>query len=157
MQCKYCDIPMYPRGDSVFECKSCMHTEDQLNKIDLTVMNYSNKGLIKGEEPKFIEPENFLDPRNKQCDIDNESELILGHENSSNNNGGKTDYYNIKKEWKIFQDVIEDRKMNYAQGNIFKVACTFNIGRHSGTTEERELNKIIFFAERELKRLRDQS
>ena len=75
----------------------------------------------------------------------------------SKNNGGKTSYYKIKKKWKTFQDVIEDRVMNYSQGNILKVACTFNIGRHSGTDYERDLNKIIFFAKRELKRIKTES
>ena len=75
------------------------------------------------------------------------------NEDNSRNNGGETDYYAIKDEWKSFQDVIEDRQMNYAQGNILKVACTFNIGRHNGTTYERELNKIIYFANREKQRI----
>ena len=70
------------------------------------------------------------------------------------NNGGDTDYYQINSSWTSFQDVIEAREMNYAQGNIFKVACTFNIGRHEGTNYERELNKIIWFANRELKRIK---
>ena len=71
----------------------------------------------------------------------------------SKNNGGETDYYNIEA-FKTGQDIIEARCMNYAQGNIFKVALTFNIGRHDGTTPERELNKIIYFAQRELERLK---
>jgi hypothetical protein len=75
-------------------------------------------------------------------------------QDNSINNGGETDYYQIKNEWKSFQDVIEDRKMNYAQGNILKVACTFNIGRHNGTSYERELNKIVYFANRELERIK---
>lgn len=73
---------------------------------------------------------------------------------SSVNNGGETDYYKIEENWTTFQDVIEAREMSYAQGNIFKVACTFNIGRHEATDYERELNKIVYFAERELKRIK---
>ena len=73
---------------------------------------------------------------------------------SSRNNGGVTDYYALEPEWTTHQDVIEAREMNYAQGNIYKVACTFNIGRHEATTYERELNKIIFFANRELERIK---
>jgi hypothetical protein len=69
--------------------------------------------------------------------------------NSSKNNGGRTDYYQFKKEWEQIQDVIEERDMNYAQGNILKAAFTFNLGRHNGTDELREINKIIFFAERQ--------
>ncbi len=73
---------------------------------------------------------------------------------SSINNGGSTDYYKLKRKWKDAMDIIEDRAMNYSQGNIFKVAMTFNIGRHEGTDYERELNKIIYFANRELERIK---
>ena len=73
---------------------------------------------------------------------------------NSTNNGGSTDYYKLKRHWKDAMDVIENNDMNYAQGNIFKVAFTFNIGRHEGTTYERELNKIIYFAKRELERIK---
>ena len=69
------------------------------------------------------------------------------------NNGGDTDYYNVEKKWKNAQDIIEDRKMNFAQGNIFKSAFTFNKGRHDATSYERELNKIIWFAQRELNKI----
>jgi len=72
---------------------------------------------------------------------------------SSTNNGGSTDYYQFEPSWKECGDIIEARKMNYNQGNIFKAAFAFNIGRHSGTTYERELNKIIYFAQRELNSL----
>ncbi len=73
---------------------------------------------------------------------------------SSNNNGGSTDYYKLKRSWKDAMDIIEHNQMNYSQGNIFKVAFTFNVGRHSGTDYERELNKIIYFAKRELERIK---
>ena len=73
---------------------------------------------------------------------------------SSINNGGETDYYRIDPEWKMAQDIIEARDMNFSQGNIFKVAFTFNTGRHSGTDYERDLNKIIYFAQRELQRIK---
>lgn len=73
---------------------------------------------------------------------------------SSLNNGGKTDYYDLPKDAKCCQDIIEWRNMNFQQGNIFKVAFTFNQGRHDATTYERELNKIIYFAQRELERIK---
>lgn len=66
----------------------------------------------------------------------------------SKNNGGSTDYYKFKPEWKECGDVIEAREMNYNQGNIFKASFCFNIGRHTGTDYERELNKIVYFAKR---------
>ena len=73
-----------------------------------------------------------------------------------NNNGGDTDYYRIKPEWKMAQDIIEDRQMNHAQGNIFKVAYCFNIGRHNATDYLRELNKLSWFIEREKNRIINQ-
>jgi len=75
----------------------------------------------------------------------------------SENNGGSTDYYKLKAEWTDLQDIVEARAMNYAQGNIMKVAFCFNEGRHKGTTYERDLNKIIYFAERELERIKNGS
>jgi len=73
----------------------------------------------------------------------------------SKNNGGSTDYYKLNKEWNDLQDIIEDRGFNFAQGNILKAAFTFNVGRHDGTNYERELNKIAWFVQRELQRIRD--
>ena len=71
----------------------------------------------------------------------------------SANNGGTTDYYQIQPNWKQAQDIIEARDMNFSQGNILKAAFCFNTPRHSGTNYERELNKIIWFAQRELERI----
>ena len=68
-------------------------------------------------------------------------------------NGGPTYYYDLDPSWKGAGDIIEGRDMNFNQGNMFKVAFCFNIGRHSATDYERELNKLIYFANRELKRL----
>lgn len=81
-------------------------------------------------------------------------EVSSNNENSSKNNGGDTDYYKLDISWVECGDIIEARKMNYNQGNIFKAAFTFNIGRHKATSYERELNKIIWFANRELNRIK---
>ena len=81
-----------------------------------------------------------------------DSEILVGPINPINN-GGDTDYYAIAPDWQTAQDIIEARQMNFAQGNIFKAAFTFNSGRHEATTYERELNKIAWFVNRELKRL----
>lgn len=72
----------------------------------------------------------------------------------SKNNGGTTDYYQIQPNWKQAQDIIEARNMNFSQGNILKAAFCFNTERHSGTNYERDLNKIIWFAQRELQRIK---
>lgn len=91
-----------------------------------------------------------------ECKVGNEEapEQATTEQDNTQNNGGDTDYYRVKSEWSMVQDIIEDRKMNYAQGNILKVAFTFNTGRHEGTDYVRELNKIIWFANRELSRIK---
>ena len=48
---------------------------------------------------------------------------------NSINKGGSTDYYKFKENWKECADIIEDREMNYNQGNIFKSAFCFNIAK----------------------------
>lgn len=72
---------------------------------------------------------------------------------TAKNNGGSTDYYKIDPSWRDLQDIIEDRGMNFAQGNILKSAFCFNSKRHEGTSYERELNKIVWFCNRELARI----
>ena len=71
------------------------------------------------------------------------------------NNGGPTSYYDLDPSWEGAGDIIEGRNMNFNQGNIFKVAFCFNVGRHNATDYERELNKIVYFANRELRRLKN--
>lgn len=48
------------------------------------------------------------------------------------------------------QDLIEYREMNFAVGNIFK-AC-YRLGTCDHSDRKRDLEKIIWFAQRELKR-----
>lgn len=67
------------------------------------------------------------------------------------NNGGSTDYYGIPSHAFTLQDLIEFKHMNFAQGNIFKAVYRLNDTHHSDTI--RDLNKIIWFAQRELSRL----
>jgi len=75
----------------------------------------------------------------------------------STNNGGSTDYYllpeSAKKPEAMVQDLIEARKMNFAMGNIFK--ATWRDGKGEGNTRLRDLNKIIYFAEREKAMLKE--
>ena len=68
-------------------------------------------------------------------------------------NGGSTPYqYSIPSDAKELQDLIEYRNMNFAIGNIFK-AC-YRMGLKEGVDELYDLNKIIFFAEREKERIK---
>ena len=64
-------------------------------------------------------------------------------------NGGSTpEQYALPENAKELQDLIEYRKMNFAKGNIFK-ACW----RDKHDDELYDINKIIWFAEREKARI----
>ena len=66
--------------------------------------------------------------------------------------GGSTpSQYALPNGAKELQDLIEYREMNFAVGNIFK-AC-YRLGTKDGVSAEYDLNKIIFFAKRELARV----
>lgn len=66
------------------------------------------------------------------------------------NNGWATDYYVLPKGASELGDLIEYKAMNFNVGNIFKAA--YRLGEKDGTTPEYDLNKIIYFAQRELNR-----
>lgn len=119
------------------------------------VVNYQTDGifnLLKALNIKYTvdtKNQNIIIPKfqkSENTDISDDNEI--GH-----NNGGSTDYYKLLG-MKDLQDIIENRNMNFAQGNILKAAFCFNVGRHEGTSYERELNKIIYFANRELQRIK---
>lgn len=70
----------------------------------------------------------------------------------SKNNGGDTDYYKTPEGNNTLQDLIEYKDMGFSQGNIFKAAYRLRDQTHS--SQERELNKIIWFANRMLTQLK---
>lgn len=65
--------------------------------------------------------------------------------------GWSSDYYQLPPDAKEMQDLIEYRDMNFAMGNIFK-AC-YRYGHKANTTKEYDLDKIIWYAQREKARL----
>jgi len=66
--------------------------------------------------------------------------------------GGSTpSQYALPSYAKELQDLIEYRGMNFALGNIFK--AVFRMGHKNGADELYDLNKIIFFANREIERI----
>ena len=67
--------------------------------------------------------------------------------------GGSTSYYDLPSEATTLNDLIEHKQMSFARGNIFK-AC-YRLGEKDATTTEYDINKIIFFAERMKKMLRE--
>lgn len=64
--------------------------------------------------------------------------------------GGSTSYYDIPEGAKDLGDLVEYKDMNFNIGNIFKAA--YRLGEKDGTDKVYDLNKIIYFAQRELKR-----
>ena len=68
----------------------------------------------------------------------------------SDDNGGSTYYYELPEGATELQDLIEHKKMNFAMGNCFKAVYRIDDPEHNTI---RDLNKIIWFANREKKRL----
>jgi hypothetical protein len=62
--------------------------------------------------------------------------------------GWKSNYYDLPPGATGIADLIEYRKMSFNVGNIFKAA--YRLGDKKGTSRQYDLEKIIFFAQREL-------
>ena len=60
-------------------------------------------------------------------------------------------YYELPEGAKELQDLIEYKDMNFALGNIFK--AVYRLGQKPDNDRHYDLEKIIWFANRELKRI----
>jgi len=69
---------------------------------------------------------------------------------SSANNGGSTDYYELPVNATELQDLIEHKNMNFATANCFKAIYRLDDKKNNPIYE---WNKIIWFANRELRRI----
>lgn len=67
--------------------------------------------------------------------------------------GGSSEYYLIPDGARDALDIIDSKKMSFGVGNIFK-AC-FRLGEKYGVDPVYDLNKIIFFATRELEKYKN--
>jgi len=105
------------------------------------------------ETCKKCKSEEFCTENETSCFVPEPMEFESKY--TGDNSGGSTDYYKLKEDWTDCQDIIEDRKMNFSQGNIFKAAFCFNVGRHFSASYERDLYKIKWFADRELERIKE--
>lgn len=65
--------------------------------------------------------------------------------------GGATSYYDFPTGFSTLADLIDFKDMNFNIGNIFKAA--YRLGRKKGVDRRYDLNKIIYFAQRELNKL----
>ena len=123
-------------------------------------MKYNEKLEILKEWEDTAENSFAKKIENPNLATDKEIEQVINEEyekDNSINNGGKTDYYQLENApfpINDFDDFAEWRGLNGNQFNMGKVMWTFNTGRHIGTDYERDLNKIIHYANRELLRLK---
>lgn len=65
--------------------------------------------------------------------------------------GWRSDYYDLPDGADGLQDLIEFKNMNFARANIFKAA--YRLGEKQGTTELYDIDKILWYAQREKARL----
>jgi len=66
-------------------------------------------------------------------------------------NGLSASYYVLPIGATQIQDLIEHKEMNFSQGNILK--AIYRLGSKSNIDAKYDLEKIVYFAERELKRI----
>ncbi len=66
--------------------------------------------------------------------------------------GKSTSYYDLPPGAKDLGDLIEFKDMNFNVGNIFK--ASYRLGEKEGNDLSYDLNKIIYFAQRELARIK---
>ena len=69
-----------------------------------------------------------------------------------NDGGSCPEQYGLPEGAQELQDLIEYRDMNFAIGNIFK-AC-YRIGHCGHSDALRDAKKILWFAEREVRRMK---
>ena len=67
--------------------------------------------------------------------------------------GLSSSYYELPEGCKELQDLIEYKNMNFARGNVFKAA--YRLGDKPGTDQIYDWEKIIWFANREIERLKN--
>ena len=66
--------------------------------------------------------------------------------------GGSSSYYELPEDARELGDLIEHKRMNFNVGNIFKAA--YRLGDKPGVDELYDLNKIVWFANREINRIK---
>jgi hypothetical protein len=68
--------------------------------------------------------------------------------NDTDNNGGKTDYYNLPTNATTLDDLIDFKNMTFGRGNMFK--AIYRLGEKGNTSEIYDLNKIAYYVQRRL-------
>ncbi len=115
-----------------------------------------NAGIKEKEKilERIDEVENLLSKENISKEINRIKDIVAENnkEDSLETPGGSTpSQYQLPDNATDLQDLIEHREMNFAMGNIFK-AC-YRSGNCSHSDAVRDINKVLWFAKREKKRL----
>lgn len=79
------------------------------------------------------------------------SEYVEEKVTGTDDTGFEVSYYILPVGATQIQDLIEHKEMNFSVGNILK--SVYRLGNTSRSTVKRDLEKIIFFAQRELNRI----
>lgn len=127
-----------------------MHYDVRLLPDDLTEITYEEfmrkydvaKGL--GSTIKDLDEIEIVEKKEIQ-------EGYLKVPKPNNPTGGSSNYYDLPKNAKTLQDLIEFKNMNAQQKDIFK-AC-WRMGSKEGTKEEYDVRKQVYYSLRELGRL----
>lgn len=65
---------------------------------------------------------------------------------ATRSDGGSSSYYHIPKDATDLQDLIEDKEMSFARGNLFK--ALYRLGEKEGIDHAYDLNKMQWFLDR---------
>ena len=93
---------------------------------------------------------------NSPWKVDSSGSWVIDKD-TAQNNGGRTNYYDIPEGAKTLNDLIEHKDMRFWQGECMKAIYALTDraarARDGSSSEERELNKIIYYANRRLAQL----
>ena len=73
---------------------------------------------------------------------------------TSSSDGSSARYYELPRDAKELQDLISDKNMNAQMGEIGR--AWYRYGQCPHSSKERDLKKIIFYAEAELERISEE-
>ena len=106
------------------------------------IQNGTEYGLV--DPDMYRDTEGFLGLSDFEVSLPGTSEEDL--------TGGSSNYYQLPKDAKEIADLIEHKDMSFNVGNIFKAA--YRLGDKKGTTALYDIEKILWFAQRELDRVK---
>lgn len=138
-------------------CKRCGTISFNYINCPHCGLRYQPSGIVDREALDFYEELRIMtdEELDEQIKLQAES-VMLNYKNQEPLHeipgGSCPSQYGLPENCKELQDLIEYREMNFALGNIFK--AVYRMGSCSHSDKVRDLNKIIWFANRELERIK---